>query len=71
TSAYFFLALAFWSSLAIISYRAFIFYGKDFVDRPRLVREAAVLGQQQYVPISEKPSMIYSHKGEGEIQKNK
>ncbi|KAI9346942.1 SacI homology domain-containing protein [Obelidium mucronatum] len=69
SSAYFFLVLGFWSSLAILAYRAIIFYGTDFVDRPRLVRGPNVLSPEY--AISEKPTAILSHKEEAELYKNK
>ncbi|KAJ3011291.1 UNVERIFIED_CONTAM: Phosphatidylinositide phosphatase SAC1 [Siphonaria sp. JEL0065] len=73
SNAHFFLVLAFWSSLTILSYRAIIFYGTDFVDRPRLVRAPGpgVLSPLEFT-VSEKPGALFSsHREEVEVQKNK
>ncbi|KAJ3075257.1 Phosphatidylinositide phosphatase SAC1 [Podochytrium sp. JEL0797] len=68
SSSYFFMSLAFWCSLGIAAYRAVIFFGPDFVDRPHLVKGPNVLAPE--FKISEKPDTIFSHKAEMELPKN-
>ncbi|KAJ3248526.1 Phosphoinositide phosphatase sac1 [Chytriomyces hyalinus] len=54
---YYVLALLFWLSVVVASQRAIVYYGTDFVDKPRLVRPQVLSPE---LKISEKPTSIFS-----------